>query len=147
MFRTRYTRAILVIAIFSILLTGLIGLAFAKHYYAEKVIGPRGGRLHTSDGTALIIPRRALKKRTLISMEVISDGESRVEFCFEPDGLRFRRPVIIKLSWKTLKDVEADELILYDENGNPVSEAIWDRRHKRAIFTIWHFSRYYFDRR
>lgn len=154
MFRNKSTRTILVVSLFALLLTVLISLAFARSYrfYTEKVIGPRGGRLCAPEGTKLIILRKALKKRTLISMEIISDGDSRVEFNFGPHGLTFRRPAIIMLSWAMLKDVDEDELVLYyydEESGEWVEEttAIWDKRHKRAIFIIDHFSRYYFDRR
>ena len=125
------------------------------YFYAERLIDAKGGQLTAGDGapgTRLVIPEGALNEETLISMEVISDGVSRIDFNFGPHGTVFNKPVQLELSWATLKDVTADELILYyyDEKlGEWVEEttAVWDETGKKAVLYIDHFSRYYFDRR
>jgi hypothetical protein len=134
-----------------------LGLAFAGdgYFYVERTIGVEGGQLTAGDGapgSKLVIPEEALSEDTLISMEVISDGVSRVDFNFGPHGMVFAKSVRLELSWATLKDVTADDLILYyydEELGEWVEEtsAVWDETGKKAVLYIDHFSKYYFDRR
>ena len=125
------------------------------YYYVERVLGYRGGSLMGADiaqGTKLHLPIWALSKTTVISMEVWSDGVSRMDFHFEPHGIVFAVPVELQLPWSTLKKTSAGDLVLYyyDESLRQWVEetrAIWDEKKKKATLYIDHFSRYYYKRR
>jgi hypothetical protein len=124
-----------------------------SYFYTERVITEYGGQLVGGDaaqGTKLYIRKGALSEKTVISMEAWSDGVSRVNFRFGPHGTEFAVPAELELGWAVLKNVSAEDLILYyydEQLGEWVEEtqAIWDKN--KATLYLNHFSEYYFQRR
>ena len=125
-----------------------------KEYYAEKVIGPKGGKLQiedkaTKDETKLKFPKGALDEKKLISMTITIDKASHMDFEFGPSGIYFNKPVELELSWQSLpKDVRGEDLILYYYNDGEWQEIRGECNNikKKVTFYINHFSRYLYKR-
>ncbi|MBC8232861.1 hypothetical protein H8E77_25245 [bacterium] len=130
-----------------------IAIAGKVYEYKEKMISKDGrDQITLSKGTKVIFPSKCVSEDTLVSVERNTTDSKKVEFFFEPHGLQFSKPVEIKLSWASLKDVEAEDLILYyydDEIGQWVEEtkAVWENNSKHCQLQIDHFSSYYYSRR
>ena len=105
---------------------------------------------HDKDKAKLKIPAGALNKEKLISMRAITKDKSRADFEFEPHGTKFKQPVIIELSYESLKGVKVADLILYYLDGDEWvehDEAEWIPGEKKCRFETDHFSYYYYARR
>lgn len=130
-------------------------MAFAgKDYeWKEKMISANGrDQITLSKGTKVIFPSKCLSEDTLVRVERNTIDNKKVEFYFEPHGTQFLKPVEIHLSWASLKDAEASDLILYywdDEIGDWVeeTEAVWKNNERHCELQINHFSYYYYARR
>ncbi|MBC8235766.1 hypothetical protein H8E77_39970 [bacterium] len=130
-----------------------IAIAGKGHEYKEKLISRNGrDQISLSEGTKIIFPSKCVSEDTLVSIERNTIDSRKVDFTFQPHGLQFNKPVEIKLSWSSLKNVEPEDLILYyynDEIGEWVEEtkAVWKNNQKHCELRIKHFSSYYYSRR
>lgn len=77
--------------------TGLLSCRTRVAYASSAVIGAAGGTLNVGPHQ-LIVPRNALRAPTRISAS--APRGQYVEVQFQPEGLRFERPVAIALSYK-----------------------------------------------
>ncbi|MBM3243001.1 hypothetical protein FJZ31_42620 [Candidatus Poribacteria bacterium] len=151
MFQKKALKTIITIII--VLLTVSIVIAGQGHEWKEKMISANGrDQITLSEGTKVIFPSKCLTEDTLVRVERFTIDSQRAEFYFEPHGLQFLKPVTIQLSWASLKNVTANDLILYywnDEIGQWVEEtqAIWRNNERYCELTINHFSYYYYQRR
>ena len=128
-----------------------------KKFEDEKTVGPDGGQLKVKDSkknkeqTKLKIPAGALDQAKHLKMTVTTDEKEKAQFHFEPHGTVFKKQVTIELSYASLKDVEAEDLILYDMNDDGEweehSKAKWEKNKKKCTFKTDHFSYYYYARR
>ena len=123
------------------------------YFHAESFMDAgRLGGAGVARGTKVYFPVGSLSQETLVWMDVRTDeSRSYLDFDFGPHGLTFPVPVEVKLSWSTMKDVTAKDLILYyyDETiGDWVEEsrAIWNDKGKHATLYLNHFSQYYYSR-
>lgn len=147
---------LIILMAYSILAPGsMIEVLAAKNgnrCYAAKKITPAGGELSTTDGTKLIIPKKALSQPTYIEMEVTTDKKYRTDFVFAPHGTVFAEPARLELSWDTLKGAKKKDLILYyydEAKGEWAEETIgqWIEEEKKVVLFVNHFSQYHFNRR
>jgi hypothetical protein len=76
-----------------------------RHKYASGLIGPSGGTVFSADGNLeLDIPRGALDSPTAITIDpqptpVGSGFQGASVYALEPEGLQFKRPVRITISY------------------------------------------------
>lgn len=125
-------------------------------YYAEGWVGPEGGDVeikdvYKKDKTKLKFAPGALKKDTLVTMLIMTDHSSFVEFEFGPHTPKFGAEVQLDLSWAYLpSNVKEKDITLYYWNGSdwqPEVTGTWEGNEKKVKLYLDHFSRYYFERR
>jgi hypothetical protein len=106
------------------------------------VIGPDGGILRLGPN-ALIVPPGALAEPVAIRAQVV---DTLAEIMLEPEGLRFRRPVILELDTRGCAvSAEQDPELLYLDDEGEARETIrgyLDEQKKRFSAPIVHFSVY-----
>ncbi len=107
-----------------------------------RVVGPEGGVLRAGSHT-LTIPRGALARPTLITMEAPVSAAAEVRFY--PHGLQFERPASLVVDYKKCvlpEDVEKG--VAYVDGEMNVLEWVPAEDGKRGeiVADIWHFSRY-----
>ena len=105
-----------------------------------------GGKLSVG-ADKLTVPEGALDGPTELSM-TIHTGECSIGFEFGPHGTVFNVPVQLELSWSTMRDVDAEDIVLYyynDETGEWQEETsgVWDTRHKKVTLELNHFSAWF----
>jgi hypothetical protein len=147
-----HNRNLTILSFMALVICALICSAAQDYGYSEAVLDSWGGTLTVGKMARMVVPEGALSEETLMSIEVRTDGESCLEFHFQPHGLQFNVPVEIQLSWATLKGFELDDLALYyyDEDSGELieeTEVVFDEKTKQAILSLDHFSYYYFPRR
>ena len=107
------------------------------------IVGPNGGTLHMG-AHELVIPKGALDQEVLITAE--APTTSLVNVRFGPEGLQFRTPAQLTLSYKgCVRPTSAEFLIAYLGQGNRILELLNSTDQKvddKIEADIGHFSRY-----
>lgn len=115
-----------------------------QDYQADAaIIGPDGGTVHVG-AHELVIPKGALDHEELISG--VAPTSSLVDVEFEPEGLQFQRPVLLRLSYKgCVRPTIPELLVAYLGQNNKILELPPSRDMKLdddVEADIEHFSRY-----
>ena len=115
-----------------------------QDYQADAaIIGPDGGTLHVGQHE-LVIPKGALDHEELISG--VAPTSSLVDVEFEPSGLQFQRPALLRLSYKGCVRPPIPELLVaYLGQDNKLLELPPSRDMRLdgdVEADIGHFSRY-----
>jgi len=115
-----------------------------QDYQADAaIIGPDGGTLHVGQHD-LVIPKGALDHEELISG--VAPTSSLVDVEFEPSGLQFQRPVLLRLSYQgCVRPTIPQLLVVYLGQNNKLLELPPSRDMKLdgdVEADIGHFSRY-----
>ncbi|HEV8612568.1 MAG TPA: hypothetical protein VGQ73_03595 [Gemmatimonadales bacterium] len=110
---------------------------------SSAVIGKDGGII-TVGPHMLWIPPKALPKDVLITAATGSDSVNAIRF--EPEGLKFERPVLLMMSfanctWGLLRGLE---IVYTDDQLKPkeVIASVMDNRTRTVSGAIYHFSQY-----
>lgn len=105
-------------------------------------IGPAGGTIAVGEHE-LVIPRGALARKTTITAEQMSGSVNSVRF--SPEGLQFRRPARLTLSYRNCLSVPLPKKVA-DTNELleilQVLRSLDSRKEKEVSSDIDHFSRY-----
>jgi hypothetical protein len=123
--------------------TDLLLCSPQKYAVTTQTIGPKGGEIVVGSHR-LKIPKDALSKKTKITAEQIRGSTNSIRF--SPEGLRFRRPAELTMSYENCVLVLLQKKIVYtDEKLNilEVLKASLDLFKKKTVTApIDHFSRY-----
>lgn len=123
--------------------TGLLSCRTTSAYASSAVIGPRGGML-TVGPHYLIVPPNALRAATRISATAPSG--QYVEVHFQPEGLRFERPVAVALSYRHCGLIRGALLkVVYVDSQRSILEilpSLPDLFNRRVYGKTDHFSGY-----
>ncbi|GAF75591.1 unnamed protein product, partial [marine sediment metagenome] len=103
---------------------------------ATKVIGKNGGTVKSPNGVSVVIPQYALlksKEITITKVDPIDEPEPvnpnvrllNVAHDFGPDGLTFRKPITITLSY-TEANLDIDQNGVNDFDPNKFTIVFWD---------------------
>jgi len=120
-------------------------------------IGIAGGSITLNDasskinGASITIPAGALGENTPISFEhdnqtTFPHNESAIIVKFEPEGLEFKKPVIITIPYKD--DLDKPSLFYFQPDSNRLEKIplkINSLSNKTVTAEILHFSRYFSD--
>ena len=131
-------------------------VAACTTYTCVEVITAVDGGVVLMDGAenlataeALVVPEFSIMQDTLFTIEVLKivteDGDTPVLFEFQPDGLEFDKPAILRINAceDFGKKTEAVYLYRLDESTNAwILEAIAPVVDCMAVFEIPHFSRW-----
>ena len=109
----------------------------------RKTVGPKGGTLHVGPHE-LVIPKGALSEDVQITAKTEMGAHREVEF--QPHGLQFQMPVVLKLSYDRCLVPEGQGVeVVYTENGNRIVErhaSSDDKALKKVEALTDHFSGY-----
>jgi len=132
------------IQVVALILVVSLFLAVTATLATTKLIKAKnGGKLNIASGEAkLVIPPGALEEDTVISADMIEEGEY-IYFQFEPDGLTFAEPATLMISQSVIDKLE--DTILYGPGSLEILPGYSNR--KWMEYQIDHFSLYYFRRR
>jgi hypothetical protein len=123
--------------------TDLLLCSPQKYAVTTQTLGPKGGEIVVGSHR-LKIPKDALSKKTKITAEQIRGSTNSIRF--SPEGLRFRRPAELTMSYENCVLVLLQKKIVYtDEKLNilEVLKASLDLFKKKTVTApIDHFSRY-----
>lgn len=125
-------------------LSAVIGLLVCEpepYLSTVKTIGPDGGTIRVGSHW-LVIPRNALRKKTVITAERPSDDVASVRF--SPHGLKFARSAVLTLDYSHCSYSAPNRVAYTDEMLNILEYPISfdDRRNEQVVSEIDHFSRY-----
>jgi hypothetical protein len=108
-----------------------------------QTIGPEGGVLSVGTHT-LFIPKDALSQNVTITAEQVQGSTNSVRF--SPEGLRFRTPAVLTMTYENCALVLLQKKIVYTDERLKVLEVLkasLDLFKKKSVTApIDHFSRY-----
>ena len=132
----------------------VIGVAFAQ---CVKIKANKGGVVKLRNGVELVIPPKSLKKDTKINAHMMArqidptkkkgSKRNQLVFDFSPSGTKFdaKRPAELHIDEKFLKKEKIDDIVICEDGEG--EEAVFEKKGKKLIIYIPHFSHYYFARR
>lgn len=122
--------------------TDLLVCRSQPYAVTRKTIGREGGTIKIGTHT-LEIPRGALKKKTTITAEQVPGRTNSLRF--SPEGLRFKQPAALTMSYKNCLVVLLKKSIVYTDENLKILEVLrsLDLFGKKTVTApIDHFSRY-----
>jgi len=122
---------------------GLSNCPTSRTQSGSAWIGPYGGTVKIGPHR-LYVPRGALKETVRISGVAPAGDYAQIKF--EPEGLKFRQPTTLVMSYDDCRDVDLDKLrIVYASDSLEILEVlptVVSRRNETATTGLDHFSRY-----
>jgi hypothetical protein len=122
---------------------GLVSCNVQTTHTASAEIGPLGGVLRVGPHS-LTVPPYALRERVRIS--AVADKGQHVQIKFEPQGLTFRRPTLLTMSYSECSLLSPTRLrIVYVNDGLQILEVLPTLTSvltRSAYAPVDHFSRY-----
>lgn len=108
-----------------------------------QAIGPSGGHISIGPHT-LRIPKGALGKSTVSITAVLPTGTGTNVVRFEPEGLRFRTSVYLRMSYANCQQAQRSKLVAYMDDGKIVEKrpSVDDPASQGVTGELSHFSNY-----
>jgi hypothetical protein len=123
--------------------TDLLLCSPQKYAVTTQTLGPKGGEIVVGSHR-LKIPKDALSKKTKITAEQIRGSTNSIRF--SPEGLRFRRPAELTMSYENCVLVLLQKKIVYTDEKLNILEVLKESldlfKKKTVTAPIDHFSRY-----
>lgn len=106
---------------------------------------PNGSMFHVYQGS--LTPPNGLGNKKPVTVTMLAEkgqGADELIFTFGPSGSSFYPPAEIWMSWSEMGVNSAPELFYIDADGNYIAQKpdAVDRKGKRFLLKVYHFSRY-----
>jgi hypothetical protein len=122
--------------------TDLLTCSPQPYAVTSQSIGPNGGVIRVGTHT-LLIPGNAVSETVLITAEQVQGSTNSVRF--SPEGLQFRKPAVLTMSYENCALVLLQKKIVFTDENLKIFEVLrsFDLfRQKTVTAPIDHFSRY-----